>query len=156
PRWSGAFSSIAEIGPDEMATAVRSCWAAAFAVDPLARLHSCGLAPDALQLAIIIQAELRPDAGGTARVAAAAPSAGARGRHGRGVVVHVEGVPGHPGPLLAGWADGASARVNVPVRPAATPKEMGTGSPGLVASAAASELAGLIGSRQTYAVAELA
>ena len=39
-------------------TAVRSCWAAAFAVDPLARLDACGLPLDALELGILIQPEL--------------------------------------------------------------------------------------------------
>jgi len=68
PRWAGAFSSVAEVGPDDVVTAVRSCWAAAFAVDPLARLDACGLSLDALELALLIQPELGPDAGGTARV----------------------------------------------------------------------------------------
>lgn len=99
PRWSGAFSSIAEVGAADVATAVRSCWAAAFAADPLARLEASGLTPEALELALIIQPELRPDAGGTAR---ATPTAGGD------VEVDVAGVAGHPGPLLAGWAEGAS------------------------------------------------
>jgi phosphoenolpyruvate synthase/pyruvate phosphate dikinase len=98
PRWSGAFSSIAEVGADDAATAVRSCWAAAFAADPLARLERCGLSPEALELGIVIQPELRPDAGGTARVT---PRDG-------DLEVEAEGVAGHPGPLLAGWAEGVS------------------------------------------------
>jgi phosphohistidine swiveling domain-containing protein len=156
PRWSGAFSSIAEIGAAEIATAVRSCWAAAFAVDPLARLESCGLAPEALELAVIIQAELRPDAGGIARVAVAASNAGGADSRGRDAVVQVEGVAGHPGPLLAGWADGVSAWLRMPARPTATPENMGTGSLGPVPPTAGSELAELIGSRLAYSVAELA
>ncbi len=68
PRWAGAFSSVAEVGPDDVLTAVRSCWAAAFAADPLARLDASGLPLDALELALLIQPELNPDAGGTARV----------------------------------------------------------------------------------------
>lgn len=99
PRWSGAFSSIAEVGADDAVTAVRSCWAAAFAPDPLARLERCGLAPEALELGVVIQPELRPDAGGTARVTSGPAD---------GIEVAAEGVAGHPGPLLAGWAEGAS------------------------------------------------
>ena len=68
PRWSGAFSSIAEVGVRDAATAVRSCWASAFAADPLARLRACGLSPEAIELGVVIQPELGPDAGGTARV----------------------------------------------------------------------------------------
>lgn len=110
PLWSGAFSSIAEVGPADVAAAVRSCWAAAFAADPLARLGASGLAPEALRLALLIQPELRPDAGGTARVAAGADG---------GWEVTLEWVAGHPGALLAGWADGASARLHVPAAVAA-------------------------------------
>ena len=58
PRWAGAFTSVAEVGPDDVLTAVRSCWAAAFAVDPLARLDASGLPLDALELGILIQPEL--------------------------------------------------------------------------------------------------
>ena len=68
PRWAGAFSSVAEVGPGDVLTAVRSCWAAALAVDPLARLGACGLPLEALELGLLIQPELNPDAGGTARV----------------------------------------------------------------------------------------
>ena len=108
PRWSGAFSTVAGVGPDEVATAVRSCWASAFAVDPLARLGSCGLPLEALELGILMQPEICPAAGGVARVVPPPPA----GQGGAGVVV--EGTEGHPGALLAGWADGASARVSLP------------------------------------------
>ena len=100
-RWSGAFSSVSEVGPDDVGTAVRSCWASAFAVDPLDRLALCGLPLEALRLGILLQPEIQMAAGGVARVTAG----------GNGSEVVVEGVPGHPGPLLSGWADGASARV---------------------------------------------
>ncbi|MDX6389685.1 MAG: hypothetical protein QOJ73_748 [Streptosporangiaceae bacterium] len=100
-RWSGAFSSVSEVGPDDVGTAVRSCWASAFAVDPLERLALCGLPLEALRLGILLQPEIRMAAGGAARVTAG----------GEGGEVIVEGVAGHPGPLLSGWADGASARV---------------------------------------------
>jgi phosphoenolpyruvate synthase/pyruvate phosphate dikinase len=90
-RWAGAFSSVTGAGRDDVVTAVRSCWASAFAVDPLRRLAECGLALDALKLAVLVQPEIVPDAGGVARAA--------------GGDVIVEGIRGHPGPLLSGWAD---------------------------------------------------
>jgi pyruvate, water dikinase len=108
PRWSGAFSTVAGVGPDEVMTAVRSCWASAFAVDPLARLGSCGLPLEALELAVLLQPEICPAAGGVARVVPPAPAGPG------GVEVVVEGIEGHPGPLLTGWADGAPARVILP------------------------------------------
>jgi phosphohistidine swiveling domain-containing protein len=49
---------------------------------------------EALELAILLQPEISPEAGGVARTA---QSSG----------VTVEGVRGHPGPLLSGWAEGA-------------------------------------------------
>jgi hypothetical protein len=97
PRWSGAFSSVAEVGAGDIATAVRSVWASAFAPDPIERLGACGLAPESVDMAVLIQPELRPACGGTARTSAGG--------------VRIEGVTGHPGPMLSGWADGASATV---------------------------------------------
>src|SRR5262249_57758391 len=79
PRWSGAFSSVAEVGPDDVVAAVRSCWASAFAVDPLGRLEACGLPPEALELAVLLQPEIRPEAGGVARVTPAADPDGPEG-----------------------------------------------------------------------------
>jgi phosphohistidine swiveling domain-containing protein len=109
PRWSGAFSSVAEVGADDVVAAVRSCWASAFAVDPLGRLAACGLPPEALELGVLLQPEIRPAAGGVARVTPAADAAGPE--------VTVEGVPGHPGALLSGWAEGASAVVRLHATP---------------------------------------
>ena len=80
---------------------MRSCWASAFAVDPLARLAACCLPPEALELGVLLQPEIRPVAGGVARVTRATMRAAAE--------VTVEGVLGHPGALLSGWAEGASA-----------------------------------------------
>jgi phosphohistidine swiveling domain-containing protein len=109
PRWCGAFSSIAEVGVRDAATAVRSCWASAFAADPLARLRACGLSPEAMELGVVIQPELRPDAGGTARVTPRARTADDRETWRDGdLEVTAEAVAGHPGPLLAGWAEGVS------------------------------------------------
>lgn len=113
PRWAGAFSSVAEVGPGDVLTAVRSCWAAALAVDPLARLGACGLPLEALELGLLIQPELNPDAGGTARVRPAAGTARPGGTRPGPLDVLVDGVAGHPGALLAGWAEGASAQVRL-------------------------------------------
>jgi phosphohistidine swiveling domain-containing protein len=143
PLWSGAFSSIAEVGPQDAETAVRSCWAAAFAADPLARLEASGLAPEALELALVIQPELRPDAGGTAR---------ANPRSDGDVEVDVEGVAGHPGAMLAGWAEGVSARLRVSAAlagQAAPPAREATLSAGF-------GLAGIIGPHEAGLVAWLA
>jgi phosphoenolpyruvate synthase/pyruvate phosphate dikinase len=90
-RWAGAFSSVTGVGPDDVASAVRSCWASAFAVDPLRRLEECELGLEALELAVLVQPEIVPEAGGVARVAEDE--------------VSVEGVRGHPGALLSGWAE---------------------------------------------------
>ena len=136
PRWSGAFSSVAEVGPADVTAAVRSCWASAFAVDPLKRLEACGLPPEALELGVLLQPEIRPVAGGVARVTRTGADGAAE--------VTVEGVRGHPGALLSGWAEGASMRVRLP---AAT---RGAGRPG------ESGLAALLGSATVAAVADLA
>jgi hypothetical protein len=97
PRWSGAFSSIREIGPDDVAAAARSCWSSAFAPDPLDRLDHCGLDPAALGLSLLVQPDLDPEAGGLARLS--------------GDEVEITWVNGHPGALLAGAQDGESASV---------------------------------------------
>ena len=90
-RWAGAFSSVTGVGREDVGPAVRSCWASAFAVDPLRRAEEYGLPLEALGLAVLVQPEIVPEAGGTARVI--------------GDEVIVEGVWGHPGPLLSGWAE---------------------------------------------------
>ena len=91
-RWAGAFSSVTGVGREDVAAAVRSCWASAFAVDPLRRLEGCGLELEALELAVLVQPEITPEAGGVARAVGDEP-------------VSVEGVRGHPGALLSGWAE---------------------------------------------------
>ncbi|MFI5064494.1 MAG: PEP-utilizing enzyme, partial [Streptosporangiales bacterium] len=89
-------SSVAEVGPADAAAAVRSCWASAFAVDPLGRLTASGLDAGDLRLGVVVQPEIRPDAGGVARV--------------EWDEVIIDGVPGHPADLLGGWAEGATER----------------------------------------------
>jgi hypothetical protein len=138
-RWSGAFASVAEVGPEDVTAAVRSCWAAAFAVDPLERLAGCGLPPAALELGLVMQPELRPDAGGVARVVAWEPGVG-----GGASEVSVEGVAGHPGALLAGWAEAATAQVRL--------RSAGSDRPAVSDGG----LAALLGRNLTAAVAGLA
>lgn len=92
-RWAGAFSSVTGVGREDVAAAVRSCWASAFAMDPLRRLEEYGLGLEALELGVLVQPEIVPEAGGVARAENGS--------------VSVEGVRGHPGALLSGWAEGA-------------------------------------------------
>jgi phosphoenolpyruvate synthase/pyruvate phosphate dikinase len=122
PRWSGAFSSLTEIGAEDVGVAARSCWASAFAPDPLDRLARCGLDPARLGLSLLIQPELAPEFGGLARVL--------------GGEVSVTWVTGHPGALLAGAADGDSARVGRGVQ---SPR----GTSGAMDRATLSDVAGL-------------
>jgi phosphohistidine swiveling domain-containing protein len=103
-RWAGAFSSVTGVGRGDVGSAVRSCWASAFAVDPLRRAEGCGLELEALELAVLVQPEIVPEAGGVARVI--------------GGEVIVEGVRGHPGPLLSGWAEGEPLGADVVVKAA--------------------------------------
>ena len=147
PRWSGAFSSVAEVGADDVVSAVRSCWASAFAVDPLERLAASGLPPEALELGVLLQPEIRPAAGGVARVTGAGAQGGAE-TAGGAIEVVVEGVRGHPGALLAGWAEGASARIRLP---AAGPVTRSA-----ARHPAGDGLTGLIGAETVAAVAALA
>jgi phosphohistidine swiveling domain-containing protein len=94
-RWSGAFASVAELSPPEIAIGVRSCWASVFSPDSLARAELAGLAFGAVEVAVLIQRQVTPAAGGWAKVGAGS--------------VSVAAVRGHPGRLFAGWADGIQA-----------------------------------------------
>jgi phosphohistidine swiveling domain-containing protein len=62
-------------------------------MDPLRRLEEYGLGLEALGLGVLVQPEIVPEAGGVARAENGS--------------VSVEGVRGHPGALLSGWAEGA-------------------------------------------------
>lgn len=68
--WSGAFSSFQGIGVDDLAAAVRGCWGSAFSVGVLGRAQATGTRPEQLGLAVLVQQELQPDVGGTARLKA--------------------------------------------------------------------------------------
>lgn len=96
--WAGAFSSLDGIGPDDARTALRSVWASAFTVHALERCELTGLDPEDIRLAVLVQPELQPLAGGSARVL---PDG----------TVAVVAVSGSPRNLLAGWDAGYRARV---------------------------------------------
>jgi hypothetical protein len=98
PTWAGALSSITEVGPADVETAIRSCWASTFTADAVERMHAQQIAPDRLRIAVLFQRQVRAEFGGTAYV--------------DGADVVVTGIAGHPGPLLAGLADGVQARAH--------------------------------------------
>src|SRR5262249_4945301 len=85
--------------------AVRSCWASAFAMDPLRRLEGCGLGLEALELAVLVQPEINPDAGGVARIE---PGSGA----GAGVSV-AGGGGGSGGGAVGGGLGGGAGEADV-------------------------------------------
>ncbi|MGH8935861.1 MAG: PEP/pyruvate-binding domain-containing protein [Acidimicrobiia bacterium] len=97
-HWAGAFSSYLGIGPEEMAVALRGCWASAFTVDALGRAARVGLSPGTIPIAALVQAELEPAAGGKTEL------------HGDGGVV-VTGTSGSPAALMSGWERGWRVRV---------------------------------------------
>ena len=66
--WSGAFSSFHGIQRDEVRTALRGCWGAAFSVGVLDRARHTVTDPGQLGLAVLIQPEIDPDIGGIARL----------------------------------------------------------------------------------------
>lgn len=94
PEWAGAFTSYLDLAPEEVPTGVVGCWASAFTVDALGRQAAAGIEPGSFPMAVLVQPSLQPRAGGTATI------------DGDGRVV-VDGVAGHPAPLLGGWSGGA-------------------------------------------------
>jgi phosphohistidine swiveling domain-containing protein len=98
PIWSGAFSSFLDIMADDVPKAVRGCWASAFSVDALGRAERAGVTPDALAMAVLVQPQVAPDAGGLARTSPQGE-------------VTITAVKGSPAPLLAGWERGVQIRV---------------------------------------------
>lgn len=97
--WSGAFSSFHDISHDELATAVRGCWGAAFSVGVLDRAERTDTSFLDLGLAVLVQPELRPDVGGTARLT------------GDGTV-RITATTGPLRPLMAGHVEGITATVS--------------------------------------------
>lgn len=97
-EWSGAFTSYLELTPPDLPKAVVGCWASAFSVDALGRQAAAGIEPGSFGMAVLVQPELRPEAGGTATITD------------DGSVV-VRGVAGSPAPLLTGWSAGLEARL---------------------------------------------
>jgi pyruvate,water dikinase len=67
--WSGAFSTFHGISHDDLETAIAGTWGSAFSVTVLNRAEGAGTPPDRLGLAVLVQPELQPDIGGTARLA---------------------------------------------------------------------------------------
>jgi phosphohistidine swiveling domain-containing protein len=95
-QWSGAFASYLDIRPSELPKAAVGCWASAFTVSSLERQQMAGVEPGSLPMAVLIQRELDPVAGGIAQI-----------EEDGSVVVH--GIKGSPAPLLQGWANGSRA-----------------------------------------------
>ena len=91
-RWSGAFASLADVLPDEVHVAVRSCWASLFSPDAAARFEASGEHRARVGMAVLIQPQVQSDAGGWTRV--------------MGDTIEVAAVAGHPGPLFQGWVAG--------------------------------------------------
>lgn len=98
--WSGTFSSFRDIGPDDLRTAVRGVWASAFTVHAVERYEAIGFEASDVALAILVQPQVQPDSGGSAR----------RMDDGR---VQVHGILGAPHDLLQGWETGVRAVVAV-------------------------------------------
>lgn len=96
-RWAGAFTSYLAVGRDEVATAVRGCWASAFSVAAVDRAEAAGVDP-ATAMAVVVQPSIEPACGGIARF--------------DGDDVVVVGVVGSPAPLVQGWDPGVTARVS--------------------------------------------
>lgn len=94
--WAGAFTSYLGITPEELPKAVAGCWASAFSLDALNRLHQAGIEPGKVAMAVLVQPAVDPSVGGIAEIL---PD---------GTVV-VEAVAGSPAPLLQGWERGVAA-----------------------------------------------
>lgn len=96
--WAGAFSSFHDVGPADVAVAVRGCWASTFSIDVLGRAEAMGVPVESISLAVLIQRQVHSTAGGTA---ALTPDG----------VVAVETVQGSPAALVGGWERGARTEV---------------------------------------------
>ena len=96
--WSGAFSSFHGVSLDELGTAIRGCWGSAFAVGVLDRAEGTGTAAEDLGLAVLVQPELQPELGGTARLL-------------HDGTVRITATSGPLRPLMAGHVEGQTASV---------------------------------------------
>lgn len=95
--WAGAFTSYLDVGPEDLPTAIRGCWASAFTVDALGRAAAEGVDPGSAPMAVVVQPFLDAEAGGSARL--------------EGDEVVVVGVAGPPVAVLQGWEPGVLARI---------------------------------------------
>ncbi len=95
-QWSGAFTSVPEVQPDEVIKATKSVWATCYAIEVLERFEEEELEPGSAPMAVLVQPEVAPDFGGAARVDAAG-------------AVTVNAVKGSPRDLMAGWVAGVRA-----------------------------------------------
>ncbi|MPZ74162.1 MAG: hypothetical protein GEU74_13180 [Nitriliruptorales bacterium] len=109
--FAGAFSSFDGIGPDEVGTAVRGVWASPFGVDALARCESAGVPVDDVAPAVLIQPEITPLFGGSAKVR----TDGA---------VEVVATRGAPQKLMNGWDSGSVAVARVGEQPSGAAVEL--------------------------------
>jgi hypothetical protein len=96
--WAGAFSTFHDVTAGEVGAAVRGCWTSAFSVDAVARAAAAGVQPAELRLAVLLQPQLRCDAGGVAQILPEGE-------------IEIAGVRGSPEALLGGWEPGVRARV---------------------------------------------
>jgi phosphohistidine swiveling domain-containing protein len=96
--WAGTFSSFDGIRDADLRTAVRGVWASAFTVHALERCEAIGVDPAGLELAVLVQPEIFPACGGSARLFADG-------------TVGVHACAGAPRDLLEGWEVGVRARV---------------------------------------------
>jgi hypothetical protein len=94
--WSGAFTSYVDVAPEDLAVAIRGCWASMFSRDVLARLERTG-EHTAAGMAVLVQELIEPALGGVAEV-------------GSGVVTVTVAIGELTG-LLHGWCPGHSAVV---------------------------------------------
>lgn len=68
--WSGAFSSFHGATSADLGIAIRGCWGSAFAPAVLERAERVGVEVSDLGMGVLIQQEIQPSLGGTARVQA--------------------------------------------------------------------------------------
>lgn len=92
-RWAGAFSTYVDVGPEDMAAAVRGCWASLFSRDVDGRRAELGPSASELRMAVLVQPLVELRSGGLARIAS----------DGR---ITVSSVSGSPAALMAGTKTG--------------------------------------------------